>query len=568
MPPCSATVQDPAARIPTRNSSRSLILLFCVLALSTLVITRGIRIGEFSYDVDEAQHAVTGLYVASLIHDHPLHPVQYTYDFYAQYPAVAIIHWPPLFYGVEGLFFLLLGPSVIAARLAILAFALLGLTAWFELVKELQDAWTAALSAAVLALLPAMLLFEKTVMLEIPCLSLCLAASCYWIKYLFHEKKSSLFWFAAFSSAALLTKQTAIYLPLFCLLSVIAVGKRRLLARLAVWWAVVAIALIIAPFYYLVYHTQFTTTVATLTDKRISSGAGWLYYFRFLPGQLGWIVLPLSLLGLGTSFLWDARRNTLLMVAWIVSCYLTFALIGVKEDRLSIYWLPPFVYFATGMLMRWFSRPLLKKVAKLAAIVLFVTSFAAGLSYRRPNVVGYSAAARAVTQIAPAGIILFDGDLPGNFIFFVRANDPHRHFLVLRKALYVTRINKYWGLQELVHGRDDIEDLLRKDGVRFVMVSDHMKSDLESERTLREMLQSTQFKLIGSFPIADTERPEGNNLRLYENELWAPPTGKFLTIRMLTLDHDLVVPLSQFDIVDDHENKQRDSAPKDEAPPR
>jgi hypothetical protein len=60
--------------------------------------------------VDEAQHAVIGLFVANALRDLPIrHPVHYAYRYYAQYPALAILGWPPLFYIFEGLSFLVLG---------------------------------------------------------------------------------------------------------------------------------------------------------------------------------------------------------------------------------------------------------------------------------------------------------------------------------------------------------------------------------------------------------------------------------------------------------------------------
>jgi hypothetical protein len=535
---------------------RSAALLLCVLVVSSLIIVRGIHAGEFSYNVDETEHAVTGLYAAALMHDHPAHPIEYTYQFYAQYPAIAVIHWPPLFYGFEGLAFLLLGPNVVAARLTILAFALLGLIAWFEMVRELQDEWTAALAAALLALLPLMLVFEKTVMLEIPCLSLCVAAICCWTKYLLHEKRSTLFWFVGFASAALLTKQNSVYLPLFCLISAIAVRNWRLLIKPDVLWSVFSVALIAGPYYFLVYRTHWQTTAINLTDSEVSGTAGLVFYLKSLPGQLGWTMLAFSLLGLVTSPRWDRGKITLLMLSWIGACYVTFTLIGLKDARHTLYWLPPFTYFAAGMLTRMFSRQPLKALASVAAFVLLGTSLAGAWSYRRPYISGYSAAAEAITHIAPRGIILFDGELPGNFIFFLRADDPRRHFLVLRKALYATRIEGRWGSQELVHGREGIEDLLRSDGVRFIVVSDRMRPDFEVQRTLRDMLQSKQFKLLGTFPIFSTWQPNSGNLLLYENEQWAPPTDKILTIRMLTLNHDLAVPFDQFDVVDNREDRR------------
>src|SRR5271156_750783 len=112
---------------------RFLIPVIVVLALLP-ILTRHIHRGEFNYNVDETQHAFTGIFFADLIRDHPLeNPVEYAYLYYVQYPALSgVIHWPPFFYVCEGISFLLLGPSVLAARLTIILFASLGLLFWFR----------------------------------------------------------------------------------------------------------------------------------------------------------------------------------------------------------------------------------------------------------------------------------------------------------------------------------------------------------------------------------------------------------------------------------------------------
>ena len=137
-------------------------LLVGAVALVCIIASRHIRLGEFDYYVDEAQHAVTGLFVADALHDLPLrHPVQYAYAYYAQYPAVAILHWPPLFYLFEGVSFILFGATAASARLTVICFAVLLLYQWFLLVEELQDSYTAAICTAVLGLLPNVLLIRK-----------------------------------------------------------------------------------------------------------------------------------------------------------------------------------------------------------------------------------------------------------------------------------------------------------------------------------------------------------------------------------------------------------------------
>jgi Dolichyl-phosphate-mannose-protein mannosyltransferase len=534
---------------PRRWTRRSTWLLGCVLVLSTVVITRGIRKGEFSYNVDETQHAVTGLFAADLMHDHPLtHPVQYTYEYYAQYPALGgVIHWPPLFYVFEGLSFLLLGPTVLAARVTVLAFALLGLTFWFLLVWELQNEWMAAAASLLLACLPAVLIFEKAVMLEIPCLALSLAATYFWVRYLLRQSASDVYWFAILAGAALLTKQNAVYLIPFCALSGLTMRGWRVFLKLPVLRAVSLCAVLVAPYYSLVYALHWKTIAMDLTEKAGSSGQKVAFYWHALPSQLGWTLLLLAILGIATSPWWERPAISALLLSWMAACYGTFTLIGHKEPRYVLYWVPPFVYFALGPLFCYFRKPLLRTTAAIAAALLLSSSLASAWTFHRPYVSGYAAAAKCVTAASNSGIILFDGPLPGDFIFFVRANDTQRRFLVLRKALYATRLKESGGSAELLHSPQEIEQLIRADGVRFIVISEGTQSHFESQEMLRNLLANPVFRPLGRFKIEGTDvRAHDLNLLVYENTAWAPPTEKFLRIRMLTLDHDIVVPFDRF----------------------
>lgn len=546
------TVKPPLAQESGGWDRRSTGLLACVLVIATVVTLRGVRVGEFSYNVDETQHAVTGLYVADLVRDHPFaHPIGYTYRYYAQYPALSgIVHWPPLFYCVEGLFFLVLGPTVVAARLAILFFALLGLVFWFLLAREVLNEWAAAFSAAMLALLPSVLLFEKMVMLEIPLLSCCIAASFFWVRYLLKVKRSDVYWFALFASAALLTKQNGVYLVPFCILSGLLCGGWRMFLRREVLTAAAICFLLASPFYVLAYVVHWKTIAMDLGEKGAGGSSPWLFYPTALPGQLGWSLLGLGFLGILTSRTWARAKVPGIMSSWIVACYVTLTLIGHKEGRYVIYWIPPFLYFASGLLFCFFRKPWLKVAGAAAAVVLLGVTLASAWSFHRPYVTGYAAVPKRILEESKSGIILFDGPLPGNFIFFMRADDPGRRFLVLRKALYAYRIKKSGGSVELVHSSQAIEDLFREDGVRFIVVSDQGPLNFESQKMLRDLLKTPSYKELGKFPIGgeDVSPPHGN-LVLYENLNWTPPTGKYLTIRMLTTGRDIVIPWDSFGVL-------------------
>ena len=79
--------------------------LFLVLT-TVLQWSNGAFYSEFAGDADEPSHYVTGLmvrdYLAQLA---PAPPMEYAEAYYIHYPRVAMGHWPPMFYAVEGVWY-------------------------------------------------------------------------------------------------------------------------------------------------------------------------------------------------------------------------------------------------------------------------------------------------------------------------------------------------------------------------------------------------------------------------------------------------------------------------------
>jgi len=527
-------------------------LLVGSIALVCVMAARDIRTGEFDYNVDEAQHAVTGLFVADAMHDLPIrHPVQYAYTYYAQYPAVAILHWPPLFYVFEGASFMTFGASVVSARLTIICFAVLLLYQWFLLVEEMQDSFTASICTAVLGLLPLVLLFEKTIMLEIPSLALGVAAIRNWARYLDRGRKRDLYAFGLWLSAALLCKQTSVYLLVFCALTLVVTRKwDRIFGREArrdVVMAAGMIAVLAGPFLVLMLFLQGSAVANDLGSHRMSGVDRIFYYLRTLPASFSPALLGVAALGLVLARRWNKHGQAAIMACWLLAGYLTFSFFGQKEPRFAIYWFPPLVYFAVGLLTQFFQIPRLRVAMRGVAVLLVAALAVPAWSQQRPYISGYQDVASQLVTTYHAGIVLFDARVPGNFVFYMRALDPKRHFLVLRKSLYADDIRPGENSEELLHSREDLADLFRRDGIRFVVVSENAPLRFNAQRILRELLQSDQFQLAGRFPISSNQPDwKGESLLLYENKQWTPPVDKVLRIRMLTLSHDIVVPIEQF----------------------
>lgn len=536
------------SRQPTARQYR-VALLAGTLVLAAVVVAHGIHKGEFDYNVDEAQHAFTGLFIADAFHDLPLSsPIQYAYHYYAQYPAVAIVHWPPLFYLFEGLSFRILGPTVVAARFTVLLFALLLCYQWFRLVDELTDSLTAAVSTAMLALLPTVLLFEKTVMLEIPSLALAIAAIRSWMRFLEGGERRFIWGFALWISAALLCKQTNVYVLLFCGFSVVATKQWDRLRTRDFFLAAAVSVLIVAPFYALMLVVQGHAVANDLGSHQMWGWERLTYYWTALPRTFTILMLGLSVVGFLTSRRWDRSRHTLMMVSWALAGYLTFTIFGQSEDRFSIYWFPPLVYFAAGLLVKGFRTFGLRLAMRTVAIALVAFMAVHAWGYERPYIAGYETVAARLIDTYRSGVVLYDGRIPGNFVFYMRALDPRRQFLILRKSLYVTDVRADKNSEELLHSPDDLRSLFKSAGIRFVVVADNVPLGFQSQVMLRDYLRNDQFQLLGTFPIQSNQPGwQGKNLLLYENRDWAPPEDKFLRIRMLTLNHDIILPLDKFD---------------------
>ncbi|MDE3179190.1 MAG: glycosyltransferase family 39 protein [Acidobacteriota bacterium] len=535
---------NPALAARSKRRRIAYLLLVGVFLLAAAEITHGIRKGEFNLNDDEPHHAFTGIFVADFLSDMPLaHPVKYTYLYYARYPVLGIVHWPPVFSAVEGLVFLALGASVVTAKLTVLLFALFGFFFWFLLVRYLEGDLPAIASTAVLALIPFMILYERSVMLEIPSLAISIAAIYFWARFLREGASRHVYWFAILAALALLTKQQSIFLVPFCLLTMFILGKWRLLLDHRLWKAIGLVVIIAGPFYALDFLTHSRDIrEAVITGNRVIKHSS-LFYWSILPSQIGWVLLVLAIAGVLTYRWWGRRDSVLFMLSWIVACYVAFTPIADKEPRYIMNWIPPFIYFAIVPLASGAGKQWMR-TAMAAIIILIVAGEArADWRYQRPYVSGYSAVAGKLVSESHPGIVLYDGSMSANFCFFLRVDDPARRFVLMRKGLYAVDESKSMGYDEIINTEPELQNLIRRYGIRYVIV-DNGPIEFPIQQTLRNLAKTPQFALIGVFPITtNVASLRGREVSLYENNFVEAPTAKFYRLRMMSLTHDIVVPM-------------------------
>jgi len=522
-------------------------LVATCLLLLLVVYARDIGVGEFFFNSDEEDHAVTGLYFKDLYRAMPLRDaIRFTYDYYAHYPALGIAHWPPLFYAVEGAVFLIGSPSVVSARVTTLLFMAVALVFFFALVNYLSNRFTAMLGMVFLAFMPTMLLFGKLVMLEIPCLALCIACAYYLVRYVRENRNRDAYFCALSMALALLTKQNAVFLPVFALfyLSAQSNWHRLVQSPWVVGKSACIVAFIAGPYYVLMALLQWRTIATDLGERQMSTFRGALAYMGVVPSQESWLLLGCSVAGLVLLLVRRRREVVSFSISWIAACLLVMALIGHKESRYVMYWLPGFALMAAKPFGMEVSRRL-RPVQMVAASLVLVAVSAKAIAFERPYISGYQETIKQLIQRTNHGIVLVD-DLNGygTLIFFGNVMDPQRKLYFDRKVLYAVRWKKEGGYTNLVSRPDDVDRIVNDYGICYMVVAENAHLEYEGQKVLRDYLHLGRFKPVSRVEIR-TNLPEWKNrvVVIYENQSPTIATSKFLDIKMLNLGRNIVVPM-------------------------
>jgi len=195
---------------------------------------------DFARDPDEPAHATSSL----MVHDYlaqafPTNPVRFAHSFYDHYPKIAIGHWPPLFYCLEGGWMLLFGRSRAALLLFVALCGIVLAASVYFTVQKLMSAPIAWFSVAVLLCSP---IFQSLVCSVRPDLLLALLvfwAAMYMTEYMISKDRNRLILCLALGAMALLVHGRAAVLLLMPF-AVLLLERRR------ITWKWIAAAAILA----------------------------------------------------------------------------------------------------------------------------------------------------------------------------------------------------------------------------------------------------------------------------------------------------------------------------------
>ncbi|ART54012.1 4-amino-4-deoxy-L-arabinose transferase [Acidovorax carolinensis] len=495
-----------------------------VLVCVALLFAQAPHGGAF-YWSDSPRHALNGVFVMDMIKAMPIDdPTGYAYRYYAQYPALTILFYPPLFYAISAPFYAVLGVSHETALLVVaIHYLALGLGCW-----RLARYWLPAapsLAFAVLVLwLPEVAFWGRQVMLEVPAFAFLVWSAVAVMAYLRGGPPRWLYLGAALLVLGMYTKISVAYMAVVYAALIAQRDGWEVLRNRHHWWVAGLSVVGLLPLAVLTLkfgqaNLQSVTGVADAVASR-ASWQGWVWYLQQIPAQAGW---PLTLLGLAGAIMAAWRRIPGLGFWWLGFAvgYLFFSSIDLKEARHSVFLLPSVVFFAV-LCVHTVVPPRLGRWAH-AALAMLVLATVGLTVWTRPvfYVQGYAQAAAEVARLAPRdSTVMFSGYRDGSFVFSMRAREDRRDLQVMRadKLLLGVAVRRELGVEQKGLTEAEIAEAINANGVHYVVMQPGFWIDLEAMQRFERVMASDQFEAVARIATPANHNAHETELVIYRNK--------------------------------------------------
>lgn len=495
--------------------------------------------GEFWWS-DSPRHALNGVFLKDAVLAFPWRdPVGYATQYYLQYPALTILFYPPLFYVLSAPFYALFGAShATGLAVVLLHYVALALGLYLLCRRWLQPLTALALALAIMAV-PGVALWGRQIMLEIPAMAFAVWALLILRRYIDSSRPGALYLGAFLLLCAIYTKFSAIFLaPVVALMILTALGNKIWRNR-HIWTAAILFAVGLVPVVLLTlkFGQANVQSVVGIADSEISrsSLAGWVWYAKQWPEQLGWPLLAASIVGLAA--LWRGYRDRDLVVAdlilllgWLTVGYLFFSMIDLKEARHSTLIVPPLLILA-GLALERFLPP--RVAGALALMMVIGTGIYTWRFSPVPAVAGYAEAADWIAREAPKNtIVMFSGYRDGSFVFNLRTHEDRRDLYTIRadKLLLEIAVRRELGVGQKALSKNEIGEMIDRYRVQYVVAQTDFWVDLEVMARLQEVLRSDQFEPVARIAVKANIPLKDKELLIYRNTHPIEPGGSNLQL--------------------------------------
>ncbi|WP_423823473.1 glycosyltransferase family 39 protein [Salinisphaera sp. SPP-AMP-43] len=519
------------------------------LVMVVIVIFSQARYGyEFFYS-DAPRHALNGAFILDLVKAFPIHqPVQWAYNYYAQYPALTILFYPPLYPAVLAVAYALFGISQASAVIVNALFYLALVVGVYRLASRYVAQLPALATAVVVGAAPEMAFWGRQIMTDVPATTLLVWAAELFLAYQATHRQRDLYLGAALAVAAVWIKITVCFLLPVMAIGVVLLDGRQAWRLRRNWIVFFGVCILMMPLIWLTLHFGQTNvqSVSGVPDGAASrtSISNWLWYARRLPEQLGWPATITIIIGLGAGLVRLARRRQLpwqwgFLIAWVGIGYLFFSAIDLKDPRFTLPILPPLALIGVWGVCHVFGRRQSWEYAVLAALAL--ATLVMTLVYRPPLYVsGYAQIVKEVSRRAPEqSNVVFSGYRDGAFVFAMRAigDRPDVDTIRADKLLLSIAIRRSTGVEGKHLTRSEIAKQLTRQKAAYVVAQDDFWTDLVEMRRLQDVLHSDQFTPVKHYRMQTNFNAHDQAITVYRNNAKLPAERPARSIDLPAINH-------------------------------
>jgi hypothetical protein len=482
---------------------------------------------------DEPRHMMTAVFISDLLRLHPTHdPIGFAYTYYGHYPAIAPLHYPPMQHALTGSLFAVIGPSVVAARLLILAMLIGLLVATRALARSYLPEGPATLAAVFLAAAPMVEHFRAVFMLEVPCMFWMTLTILFLRRYVVCSRPRDIWLSALAATLAVLTKQHGAVLLMPLAVGAVA-GFHRTHWRSIHTYIGPAIGMLIVAAYYAMSIRTIHGAWVDLTSMPEGVLADNLNQFIW---GLGPVAIGLAVAGLLIAL---GRRQ----VAWLDGVALAWALavivlhlaiVRTSEARYLVYAAPPIAILAATGLQR-FGLMRTAAMQAVAAAIVLALCVQAVLATPQREMRGYQAAALEANRLTDHGTVLFSGRWDGLFILYRRIDDPQMKGITYRasKIFGGGNILDDRGYTAFVDSPEAVRKRFAETGAEWIVSEDEPEIDSREHLWFWDWLHGADFEEVRTIPVEYPYGP-GRNLHIFHYR-GPHEDGQPIEIHMLTL---------------------------------
>jgi hypothetical protein len=466
-------------------------------------------------------------------------PMRFAEEYYLRYPKVAIGHWPPGFYIVQGIWYSLVGVSKFSATL------LIGLisagTAWcvYRRLSHRHGVLVGVVTVAVFLVQPLVLGQSILIMSDMAtCLGMFLAVFAF-SDFLDSPGRKHAASFVFWSSISILTKPSALALAAFVPICVMVTRRVAVAKDWRLWAAGAAVGILTAPYYLWTWaqgmglHTH--GSMSRLISESLRAGRNYHASDAWLSVTSGWLAV-VSVVGcLSVVVSWrhqTADRDTgrfdsgaAIALCGATMLFLFAAPIFSTQRYFLPFLLGMMILYARGLEMLLHrmpgSKPFVWTVVSCLTVLAVVTA-PGGIP---TTVTGYAVAAESFGEPHPGRVTLISSNASGEGAFIAERllRDRHRSEFVLRASKVLAQSD--WSGQRYLSAfsaPDELSAFLNSVPVNFIVLDDFgYQTDMEPphHQLLKELLVESpdQFPLVAAFPVDFQGRHQEDALRVYEN---------------------------------------------------